>query len=46
MRCASDRQALVLFWRLDLSVRAESVAADEDYDRGDPRARAREGEWS
>ncbi|AJC53483.1 hypothetical protein [Streptomyces sp. 769] len=35
-----------LFWRLDLSVRAESVADHEDDDRDNPRARAREGEWS
>ncbi|WP_258018048.1 hypothetical protein [Streptomyces noursei] len=50
----SDRRRLLfvrfaqvpLFWRLDLSVRAESVADDEDYDRDNPRARAREGEWS
>ncbi|MFB7629747.1 hypothetical protein ACFC0M_02165 [Streptomyces sp. NPDC056149] len=50
----SDRRRLVfvrfarlpLFWRLDLSVRAESVADETDYDRGNPAARAREDEWS
>ncbi|MET9558297.1 hypothetical protein [Streptomyces sp. NPDC006645] len=35
-----------LFWRLDLSVRAESVADDVEYDAANPAARAREGEWS
>ncbi|MFJ5677777.1 hypothetical protein [Streptomyces sp. NPDC093097] len=50
----SDRRRLLfvrftgvsLFWRLDLDVRAESVAHDADYDRDNPGARAREGEWS
>ncbi|MFE6686912.1 hypothetical protein ACFVFQ_10585 [Streptomyces sp. NPDC057743] len=37
---------LPLFWRLDLSVRAESIADDADYDRGNPAARASEEEWS
>lgn len=35
-----------LFWRLDLDVRAASVADDPHYDVGNPAARAREGEWS
>jgi hypothetical protein len=35
-----------LFWRLDLDVRAASVAEDALYDTGNPAARAREGEWS
>ncbi|WP_229853019.1 hypothetical protein [Streptomyces albospinus] len=35
-----------LFWRLDLDVRAASVAADLHYDAGNPAARARESEWS
>ena len=35
-----------LFWRLDLSVRAASVADDPQYDVGNPAARAREDEWS
>lgn len=38
--------AVPLFWRLDLSVRARSVAEDDDYDVDEPRARARDGEWS
>ncbi|WP_241562357.1 hypothetical protein [Streptomyces hoynatensis] len=50
----SDRRRLLyvrfaevpLFWRLDLSVRAASVASDPDYDVGNPAARAAEGEWS
>ncbi|MCE4947942.1 hypothetical protein [Streptomyces noursei] len=50
----SDRRRLLfvrfaelpLFWRLDLSVRAESVADDPDYDRHNPRARARDDAWS
>ncbi|MEV1022863.1 hypothetical protein [Streptomyces sp. NPDC050264] len=50
----SDRRRLLfvrfeevpLFWRLDLSVRARSVADEADYDKGNPAARAREGEWS
>jgi len=50
----SDRRRLLfvrfegvpLFWRLDLSVRAQSVADDADYDSANPAARAREGEWS
>ncbi|GAA2678500.1 hypothetical protein [Streptomyces lunalinharesii] len=50
----SDRRRLLfvrfaelpLFWRLDLSVRAESVADDPDYDRDNPRARARDDAWS
>ncbi|MGW3497949.1 hypothetical protein [Streptomyces sp. NPDC001020] len=50
----SDRRRLLfvrfeevpLFWRLDLSVRALSIADDADYDRANPGARAREGEWS
>ncbi|MGG2461053.1 hypothetical protein ACO0M4_14730 [Streptomyces sp. RGM 3693] len=50
----SDRRRLLfvrfarlpLFWRLDLSVRAESIEDDPDYDRDNPRARARDDEWS
>ncbi|MHB6912042.1 hypothetical protein [Streptomyces sp. CB02959] len=50
----SDRRRLLfvrfarlpLFWRLDLSVRTESVADHPDYDRDNPRARARDDEWS
>lgn len=50
----SDRRRLLfvrfagvsLFWRLDLSVRAESVADEADYDADNPAARAGEGEWS
>ena len=50
----SDRRRLLrvrfakvpLFWWLDLSVRAASVASDPDYDVGNPAARAAEGEWS
>lgn len=50
----SDRRRLLfvrfagvlLFWRLDLSVRAESVADEADYDADNPAARAGKGEWS
>ncbi|TDD74572.1 hypothetical protein E1293_29335 [Actinomadura darangshiensis] len=50
----SDRRRLLfvrfrdvsLFWRLDLSIRAESVAGHEHYDRDNPHARARDDEWS
>ncbi|WP_203920035.1 hypothetical protein [Rugosimonospora africana] len=50
----SDRRRLLfvrfagvpLFWRLDLDVRAASVAGDAHYDSDNPGARAREGEWS
>ncbi|MBP0457918.1 nucleotidyltransferase domain-containing protein [Streptomyces montanisoli] len=50
----SDRRRLLfvrfagvpLFWRLDLDVRAVSVANDEHYDAGNPAARARDDEWS
>jgi hypothetical protein len=50
----SDRRRLLfvrfggvpLFWRLDLSVRARSVAGIPAYDEDNPAARAREGEWS
>jgi hypothetical protein len=50
----SDRRRLLfvrfagvpLLWRLDLSVRAASVAGDAAYDDGNPAARAHEGEWS
>lgn len=50
----SDRRRLLLvrfeevplFWRLDLSVRAASVASDTDYDAGNPAARAGADEWS
>lgn len=50
----SDRRRLLfvrfegvpLFWRLDLDVRAESVAGDPDYDAGNPRVRAADDEWS
>jgi predicted nucleotidyltransferase len=50
----SDRRRLLfvrfagvsLFWRLDLSVRAASIADDADDDVGNPAARAAEGEWS
>lgn len=35
-----------LFWRLDLDVRAASVADDPHYDAGNPAAQAREDEWS
>lgn len=50
----SDRRRLLfvrfagvpLFWRLDLSVRAASVAHDATYDDGNPDARAGEDEWS
>ncbi|MGH4029951.1 hypothetical protein ACQB60_13545 [Actinomycetota bacterium Odt1-20B] len=50
----SDRRRLLfvrfadvpLFWRLDLSVRAASVARDAAYDLDNPRARARDDEWS
>lgn len=39
-------EAVPLFWRLDLSVRAESVARELRYDADNPRARARDDEWS
>lgn len=39
-------EAVPLFWRLDLDVRAESVAGDPGYDSGNPRARAADDEWS
>ncbi|MGW2472217.1 hypothetical protein [Streptomyces sp. NPDC001665] len=50
----SDRRRLLfvrfagvqLFWRLDLDVRAASVADDPHYDVGNPAARARGDEWS
>ena len=50
----SDRRRLLfvrfdgvpLFWRLDLSVRAASIADDEGYDVGNPAAWAGEDEWS
>ena len=50
----SDRRRLLfvrfagvpLFWRLDLDVRAASVADDPHYDAENPAARAREDEWS
>lgn len=50
----SDRRRLLfarfaglpLFWRLDLSVRAASVAHDTTYDDDNPDARARADEWS
>jgi hypothetical protein len=35
-----------LFWRLDLDVRAASVANDRHYDAENPAARAGDGEWS
>ncbi|MEU9102312.1 hypothetical protein [Streptomyces sp. NPDC048361] len=35
-----------LFWRLDLDVRAASVAHVLHYDAGNPAARARDDEWS
>lgn len=49
----SDRRRLVfvrlamvpLFWRVDLDVRARSVAADDHYDDGNPAARDATG-WS
>jgi hypothetical protein len=49
----SDRRRLVfvrltgapLFWRVDLDVRAQSVAADDTYDDGNPAARDATG-WS
>jgi predicted nucleotidyltransferase len=49
----SDRRRLVfvrldrvpLFWRVDLDVRARSVAADDSYDDGNPAARDATG-WS
>jgi predicted nucleotidyltransferase len=52
--CHSERRRLLfvrfagvpLFWRLDLDVRAASVADDPDHDAENPAARAREGEWS
>lgn len=36
---------LPLFWRIDLDVRAASVADDDDYDAGNPAARSTDG-WS
>jgi len=50
----SDRRRLLfvrfagvpLFWRLDLDVRAASVADDPHYDAENPAARARDDEWS
>jgi predicted nucleotidyltransferase len=50
----SDRRRLLfvrfaevpLFWRLDLDVRAVSIADDVRYDTENPAARAGEGEWS
>ncbi|MFD7640745.1 nucleotidyltransferase domain-containing protein [Kitasatospora sp. NPDC059795] len=50
----SDRRRLLfvrfagvpLFWRLDLDVRAASVADEPDYDTGNPAARADDSEWS
>ncbi|WP_345105872.1 nucleotidyltransferase family protein [Streptomyces drozdowiczii] len=50
----SDRRRLLfvrfagvpLFWRLDLDVRAASVADAPHYDVGNPAARARDDEWS
>jgi predicted nucleotidyltransferase len=49
----SDRRRLVfvrlagvpLFWRVDLDIRARSVAADDSYDDGNPAARDAAG-WS
>ena len=49
----SDRRRLVfvrlagapLFWRVDLDIRARSVAADDSYDDGNPAARDATG-WS
>jgi hypothetical protein len=49
----SDRRRLVfvrlagvpLFWRVDLDIRARSVAADDSYDEGNPAARDMTG-WS
>jgi predicted nucleotidyltransferase len=49
----SDRRRLIfvrlvgvpLFWRIDLDVRAASVAADHDYDDANPAARSEAG-WS
>lgn len=49
----SDRRRLVffrlagvpLFWRVDLDIRARSVAADDSYDDGNPAARDTTG-WS
>jgi predicted nucleotidyltransferase len=49
----SDRRRLVfarlaeapVFWRVDLDVRARSVAADDSYDDGNPAARDESG-WS
>ena len=35
---------LPLFWRVDLDVRAESIAADDDYDMHNPQARGEN--WS
>lgn len=50
----SDRRRLLfvrftgvpVFWRLDLSIRAASVAGIPDYDADNPEARARDDEWS
>ncbi|MFI9787806.1 hypothetical protein ACIHEI_30500 [Kitasatospora sp. NPDC051984] len=50
----SDRRRLLfvrfagfpLFWRLDLDVRAASVADDPGYDAENPSARANDTEWS
>ncbi|MFJ7626429.1 hypothetical protein ACIQZN_08050 [Streptomyces sp. NPDC097595] len=50
----SDRRRLLfvrfagvpLFWRLDLDVRAASVADDPHYDAENPAARAHDDEWS
>jgi hypothetical protein len=39
-------EGVSLFWRLDLSVRAESIAHEADFDAHNPAARATEGEWS
>lgn len=49
----SDRRRLVffrlarvpLFWRIDLDIRASSVATDDSYDRSNPVARSEDG-WS
>lgn len=49
----SDRRRLVffrlayipLFWRVDLDIRAASVAADDSYDNSNPDARSEDG-WS
>ncbi len=34
-----------LFWRIDLDIRAASIATDDDYDAANPAARS-EAEWS